>query len=124
MVSNQVLGARLAAGLLIVSIAVCGCSHLRRTQAPASAPAPVTQAAGEARAVPAEPEMTATEAAISAAGAGAAAAPGPVRLRQNPDDAVSREQRREGWQREFRRAGKGDAQHYQPVGLADPKPWQ
>ena len=54
----------------------------------------------------------------------AAAAPGPVRLRQNPDDAVSREQRREGWQREFRRAGKGDAQHYQPVGLADPKPWQ
>src|SRR5256884_5844324 len=77
MVSNQVLGARLAAGLLIVSIAVCGCSHLRRTQAPASAPAPVTQAAGEARAVPAEPEMTATEAAISAPGAGAAAAPPP-----------------------------------------------
>src|SRR5207249_7029058 len=69
MVSNQVLGARLAAGLLIVSIAVCGCSHLRRTQAQASAPAPVTQAAGEARAVPAEPEMTATEAAINAAGA-------------------------------------------------------
>src|SRR5438045_6485750 len=75
MVSNQVLGARLAAGLLIVAITVCGCSHLRRTPAQASAPAPVTQAAGEARAVPAEPEMTATEAAISAAGAGAAAAP-------------------------------------------------
>ena len=54
----------------------------------------------------------------------AAAAPGPVRLRQDPDDAVSSEQRREGWQREFRRPGKGDAQHYQPVGLADPKPWQ
>ena len=78
MVSNQVLGARLTAGLLIVSIAVCGCSHLRRTtQAQASAPAPVTQAASDARAVPAEQEMTATEAAISAAGAGAAAAPAP-----------------------------------------------
>src|SRR6266446_8216313 len=53
-----------------------------------------------------------------------AAPPGSVRLRQDPDDAVLSEQRREGWQREFRRAGKGDAQHYQPVGLADPKPWQ
>src|SRR5881392_2422813 len=77
MVSNQVLGARLAAGLLIVSIAVCGCSHLRRTPAQASAPAPVTQAAGDARAVPAEPEMTATEAAINAAGAPAAPAAAP-----------------------------------------------
>src|SRR5438067_13640341 len=77
MVSNQVLGARLAAGLLIVSIAVCGCSHLRRTQAQASAPAPVTQAAGEARAVPVEPEMTATEAAINAAGATAVAPAAP-----------------------------------------------
>ncbi len=73
MVSNQVLGARLAAGLLIVSITVCGCSHLRRTQPQASAPAPVTQAAGAARAVPAEEELTATEAAIREAGATAAA---------------------------------------------------
>src|SRR2546430_13030632 len=77
MVSNQVLGARLAAGLLIVAITVCGCSHLRRTPAQASAPAPVTQAAGEARAVPAEPEMTATEAAINAAEATAAPAAAP-----------------------------------------------
>src|SRR5437764_10752305 len=78
MVSNQVLGARLAAGLLIVAITVCGCSHLRRTPAQASAPAPVmTQAAGDARAVPAEPEMTATEAAINAAGAPAAPAAAP-----------------------------------------------
>src|SRR6184192_166230 len=77
MVSNQVLGARLAAGLLIVAITVCGCSHLRRTPAQASAPAPVTQAAGDARAVPAEPEMTATEAAINAAGATAAPAAAP-----------------------------------------------
>ena len=73
MVSNQVLGARLAAGLLIVAIAVCGCSHLRHTDAGAPAPAPVTAASGNARAIPAEPQMTATEAAISAAGATAAA---------------------------------------------------
>jgi hypothetical protein len=73
MVSNQVLGARLAAGLLIVAIAVCGCSHLRHTDAGAPAPAPVTAASGDARAIPAEPQMTATEAAISAAGATAAA---------------------------------------------------
>ena len=39
-----------------------------------------------------------------------AAPPGSVRLRQDPDDAVLSEQRREGWQREFGRAGKGDAQ--------------
>ena len=73
MVSNQVLGARLAAGLLILSVTVCGCSHLRHTEAGAPAPAPVAAPPAPARAVPAEPEMTATEAAISAAGATAAA---------------------------------------------------
>jgi len=77
MVSNQVLGARLAAGLLISAIAVCGCSHLRHTDAGAPAPAPVTAAPGDARAIPAEPQMTATEAAISAAGATAAAPAAP-----------------------------------------------
>jgi len=77
MLSNQVLGARLAAGLLISAIAVCGCSHLRHTDAGAPAPAPVTAASGDARAVPAEPQMTATEAAISAAGATAAAPAAP-----------------------------------------------
>jgi hypothetical protein len=77
MVSNQVLGARLAAGLLILSITLCGCSHLRHTQAVASAPAPVAAAPAEARAIPAEPQMTATEAAISAAGATAAAPAAP-----------------------------------------------
>src|ERR1700674_445807 len=77
MVSNQVLGARLAAGLLIVAIAVCGCSHLRHTDAGAPAPAPVTAASGDARAVPAEPKMPATKPAISAAGATAAAPAAP-----------------------------------------------
>ena len=76
MVSNQVLGARLAAGLLIGAITLGGCSHLRHTEGTATtpAPAPVTQAVGEARAVPAEQDMTATEAAIAAAGASAAPA--------------------------------------------------
>src|SRR6266480_4569829 len=45
-----------------------------------------------------------------AGGEFAAAAPGQVRLRQDPDEAVAGEQRREGGQREFWRAGKGDAQ--------------
>src|SRR3979490_454757 len=80
MVSNQVLGARLAAGLLILSITVCGCSHLRHTEAAAAAPAPVAaapRAAHPAPPPPAGPEMTATEAAISAAGASAAAPAAP-----------------------------------------------
>ena len=81
MVSNQVLKARLAAGLLILSFTASGCSHLRHSDAAAAAPAPLTRSAG-APAVQAEPDMTATEAAIAAAGtAGAApvaAAPAPV----------------------------------------------
>ena len=87
MVSNQVLGARLAAGLLILSVTVCGCSHLRHTEAGAPAPAPVAAPPAPARAVPAEPEMTATEAAISAAGASAAppaAPPADTRGMVNP----------------------------------------
>ncbi len=40
----------------------------------------------------------------------AAATARPVGLRQHPDDAMPLEQRLEGGQREFRRAGKGDAQ--------------
>src|SRR5580700_3706267 len=81
MVSNQVLKARLAAGLLILSFTASGCSHLRHSDAAAAAPAPLTRSAG-APAVQAEPDMTATEAAIAAAGtAGAApvaAAPAPA----------------------------------------------
>ena len=77
MVSNQELGARVAAGLLILSL-VYGCAHTRSSsQAPAAAPAAAS--AGEATATAAPPEMTATEAAINAAGPSAAApAPAPI----------------------------------------------
>ena len=70
MVSNQVLGARVAAGLLILSLALSGCAHFRHhaqaapePTAAASAPA---AASGEAAAAPAS-DMTATEAALSSA---------------------------------------------------------
>jgi hypothetical protein len=77
MVANQVLGARLAAGSLILSFALCGCSHLRSTESAPPAPAPVG-AASAAAPEAAPPEMTATEAAISAAPAQATAAAAPV----------------------------------------------
>jgi hypothetical protein len=70
MVSNQVLGARVAAGLLILSLALSGCAHFRHH--PQAAPEPTAAAAapaapsGEAAAAPAS-EMTATEAALSSA---------------------------------------------------------
>jgi LysM repeat protein len=64
MVSNQLLGARGAAALVVLAIAVSGCSHLRGTTEPTAAPAPVA-AAATATAVP---DMTATEAGIAAAG--------------------------------------------------------
>jgi hypothetical protein len=72
MVSNQVLGARLAAGLLILSVALGGCAHTRPGEESSSAPAGA--AAGGATATPAPEPMTATEAAIAAAGSGAPAA--------------------------------------------------
>ncbi|MBS0580248.1 MAG: LysM peptidoglycan-binding domain-containing protein [Proteobacteria bacterium] len=71
MVSNQVLGWRPVSGLLILSLALTGCSHFRHHEeaapAPAQAAAPVTQS------TPAAPEMTATEAAIAAGNAAPAA---------------------------------------------------
>jgi LysM repeat protein len=73
MVLNQVLGARSVAGLLILSLAVTGCSHFRSHEQAAPVPAP-TQADTQpiAQASAAAPEETATEAAIAA---GHAAAP-------------------------------------------------
>ncbi|GAC1697107.1 MAG: LysM peptidoglycan-binding domain-containing protein [Steroidobacteraceae bacterium] len=68
MVSNQVLGARGAATLTVLAIAISGCSHLRRAPEPAAAPAPVAAAATATAA----PDMTATEAGIAAAATPAA----------------------------------------------------
>src|SRR5215469_1076839 len=76
MVSNQVLVARAAAGVLAACVALAGCSHFRHHDA-APAPAPATaetSATSEATATPAPQEMTATEAAVSTPGAAAAPA--------------------------------------------------
>src|SRR5438445_1638564 len=74
MVSNQVLGARLAAGVAVLSLAVSGCAHFKHSQPAAPAPAPTAGSGGETQPAPAEQQMTATEAAIHAAGTGAAPA--------------------------------------------------
>ncbi len=85
MVSNQVLGARVLAGLLIVSLGAAGCSHLRHHDTDTSAPPAAVTAAPSAGATasPAAPEMTATEAAISASSSAAAPrrAPSATRVR-------------------------------------------
>ena len=76
MVLNQVLGARGTAGLLIVSLAVAGCSHFRHHEAQvpaAAAPVAAQSSSGQTLAQAAPPEMTATEAAIAAGNAPAAA---------------------------------------------------
>jgi LysM repeat protein len=68
MVSNQVLGARWVAGLLLLSLAVSGCSHTRSHEQAAPAPTQVdTQPIAQASAV--APEETATEAAIASGNA-------------------------------------------------------
>jgi LysM domain-containing protein len=74
MVSSQVLGARLGAGLLALSIALAGCAHHGHSKESAAQAPPATAAASEpaATTTPAPP-MTATEAAIAAAGAQAQA---------------------------------------------------
>jgi len=80
MVLNQVLGARSAAGFLILSLAVTGCSHFRSHEeaAPAAMQGntqPIAQASAAA------PEMTATEAAIASGNAAPAAASATVDTR-------------------------------------------
>ena len=68
MVSNQVLGARLGAGLLSLSLMLSGCALFRHSHPAQPAPAAATPAASPsepiAEAAPA-PEMTATEAAVA-----------------------------------------------------------
>jgi hypothetical protein len=84
MVSNQVLGARLGAGLLTLSLTLSGCALFRHSK-PAAAPeaAPAASISAPAAETAPAPDMTATEAAIQSAGAeapapAAAAAPAPV----------------------------------------------
>jgi hypothetical protein len=86
MVSNQVLGARLAAGLLTLSLTLSGCALFRHSKpaAPeASSAAPAASTSAPAAQTSAAPDMTATEAAIAAAGTGAAA-PAPEVQAQAP----------------------------------------
>jgi hypothetical protein len=78
MVSNQVLGARTVATLLILSVALSGCSHARHQDQAATAPTPVTAAAPAVQAQGAPADMTATEAALSGAPASATADTRPV----------------------------------------------
>jgi LysM repeat protein len=74
MVSNQVVAARLAAGLLILSIAASGCAHMHQSQAAAAPPATEAAPPPEAQTAPA-PAMTATQEGIAAAGTEAQPAP-------------------------------------------------
>jgi LysM repeat protein len=80
MVSNQVLGARIAAGLILLAAALSACTHTPATEQPVTAAA--VSAPASATASPAS-EMTATEAAIAAAGS-SAAAPAPTAAAVNP----------------------------------------
>ena len=73
MVSNQVLGARAAAGLLSLCLALSGCAHHRaKESAPPAAPA--ASAEGAAAASPAPEQITATEAALGSTEPAAATA--------------------------------------------------
>jgi LysM repeat protein len=82
MVSNQVLGARLASGVLTLSLTLTGCAlfhHSANTAPPAAAPAAsaaaVSTPVAETAAVP---DMTATEAAVAATGSDTHAAAAPA----------------------------------------------
>lgn len=73
MVSNQVLGARMAAGLLALSLTLSGCSHIpflghsKPAAAEGATAAPVPSASAQPAEAPPASDMTATEAAIAAA---------------------------------------------------------
>lgn len=85
MVSNQVLGARLASGVLTLSLTLSGCAlfhhHSAKSADQAAAPAaPAAAVSTPAAETAAAPDMTATEAAIAGSGSQpqAAAAPAPA----------------------------------------------
>lgn len=78
MVSNQVLGARLAAGLVTASLTLSGCALFKHSKPAEPTAAPAAATSAPAAETAAAPDMTATEAAIAAAGTEApAAAPAP-----------------------------------------------
>src|SRR5215472_9826592 len=80
MVSNQVLGARLGAGLLTLSLTLSGCALFHHSKPAAESPAPAPAAStSPAAQTAAAPDMTATEAAIATPTAQApASAPAPA----------------------------------------------
>jgi len=78
MVSNQVLAARLAAGLATVSLTLTGCSMFHRHEAEPAPQAVAPMAGAPAAQTGAAPQMTATEAAIQAAASQASAPTSPV----------------------------------------------
>jgi LysM repeat protein len=71
MVSNQVLGARTAAGLLSLCVALSGCAHHRAHDSTPAAAKVASSEAAAASASPAPEQLTATEAALGAAPAAA-----------------------------------------------------
>jgi LysM repeat protein len=73
MVSNQVLGARAAAGLIALSLILSGCAHFHKSPAASPEVGSATTQPPAATASAGPPDMTATEAAIQAGGAAAAA---------------------------------------------------
>lgn len=80
MVSNQVLGARAAAGLLSLCVVLCGCAHHRAAEsAPAATPVAASEGASSA---PAPEPVTATEAAV---GTNAAPAEAPATASMTAD---------------------------------------
>jgi LysM repeat protein len=88
MVSNQVLGARLSAGLLTLSLTLSGCAmfHHSKPAAESPAPAPAASTSPAAEAAPA-PDMTATEAAVANTG-NEAPAPAPAPAAESPKMGV------------------------------------
>ena len=69
MVSNQVLGARAAAGLLSLCVALSGCAHHRAHDSTPAAAKVASSEGAAASASPAPEQATATEAALGTAGA-------------------------------------------------------
>jgi hypothetical protein len=77
MVSNQVLGVRLTAAVLVASGALAGCAHTPPAACPPGTVAATAAAtAGDANAATAPQDMTATEAGIAAFGQGGGSAAG------------------------------------------------